>query len=263
MLKHHTKGKHEYLFNNRIFNSDFVINLPKMKTHIKTGFTGCLKNLVGTAGYKEYLPHYIKGSYFEGGDCYFNSSIFLKSHDKKKDLLWENFSDLSISNRKVQLMKLKMLRILARINNRDFSSSGSWSGNDTLWRTVLDINHIIYFHEKSPKKIISIVDGIVAGQGKGPLKPTPKYTGLLIGGENPAYIDAVIGMLMGYNISRIPLVYNALYHKKSKFGGQNLEDFFVNFVDIKNNNIKYEYFNLPNLHFEKPKYWERANKIIE
>ena len=68
----------------------------------------------------------------------------------------------------------------------------------------------------------------MAGEGEGPLRPKAKPTGLLIAGPNPAYVDAVIGKLMGYNISRVPTTYHAIYHRKSKFGGVFLDDFHVN-----------------------------------
>jgi uncharacterized protein (DUF362 family) len=70
MVDHHKPGTHEYVVTNRIFEANLIINLPKMKTHHKAGLTGALKNIVGINGHKEYLPHHIKGSYFEGGDNY-------------------------------------------------------------------------------------------------------------------------------------------------------------------------------------------------
>jgi uncharacterized protein (DUF362 family) len=81
MIAHHDKHRHEYLITNRVFEADLIINLPKLKTHIKAGLTGALKNLIGINGHKEFLPHHIKGSYLEGGDNYMNPS-FLKEYMK-------------------------------------------------------------------------------------------------------------------------------------------------------------------------------------
>ncbi len=71
MAAHHQRGKHEYLVTKRVFAADLVINLPKVKTHIKAGMTGALKNLVGINGHKEFLPHHMRGASEAGGDGYY------------------------------------------------------------------------------------------------------------------------------------------------------------------------------------------------
>ncbi len=260
MLNHHTRGKHEYLVTNRIFNVDFIINLPKMKTHKKAGLTGALKNLVGINRHKEYLPHYIKGAYLKGGDNYCLPNWFREKYEDMYDFYWEHFASFSVFKRGSIDVFLKYLWRLSRISSLEHISDGSWMGNDTVWRTILDLNHILYFKNSSRlRKVINIVDGIISGEGDGPLSPTPKPTGLLIGGENPAYIDAVIGQLMGYNISRLPTVYNAIYHRKSKFAGKYLEDLMV-FFSQQNNDLKeIPFYEIPSLNFKKPHYWKGAS----
>ena len=37
---HHTNGRHEYCIANTILNADVIVNVPKLKTHKKTGITG-------------------------------------------------------------------------------------------------------------------------------------------------------------------------------------------------------------------------------
>jgi hypothetical protein len=66
----HRRGVHQYLVAREIIDADVVINVPKVKTHKKSGFTGALKNLVGINGHKSYLPHHRKGAPPQGGDCY-------------------------------------------------------------------------------------------------------------------------------------------------------------------------------------------------
>ena len=55
--------------------------------------------------------------------------------------------------------------------------SGSWCGNDTIWRTVVDLNRILLWFDgdgkprKVPRRYLTIVDGIIAGEeayGTGP-----------------------------------------------------------------------------------------------
>ncbi len=259
MRPHHRPGKHEYLVTSRISDVDLIINLPKMKTHIKAGLTGALKNLVGINGHKEFLPHHIKGPYFKGGDNYCLSNWFREIYEDVYDRYWEICNDISVLNRKLLSLQLKCLWGLSKIGPREKISAGSWSGNETLWRTILDLNHILYFSEWSPKKIITIVDGIVAGEGEGPLSPIPKPVGFLVGGENPAYVDAVLAKLMGYNISRIPTVYNAIYHRKSGFSASYLDDYSILWSSINGESSKKIFSELPNLNFIKPHYWERAS----
>ena len=68
ICRHHTGGVHEYLISRTILEADCVINLPKLKTHKKTGITVCLKNLVGINGNKNWLPHHRVGTPAQGGD---------------------------------------------------------------------------------------------------------------------------------------------------------------------------------------------------
>lgn len=238
MRQHHSLLKHEYLVTKKIFEADFFINLPKIKTHIKAGLTGAMKNLVGINGHKEFLPHHIKGSPMEGGDNYSKSDWIKRRYEDLYDYVWENVNDLSPSIRKILMKALQILLKLSSIFGGDGITAGSWKGNNTIWRTTLDLNHIAYFKHEKPTKILNIVDGIIAGEAEGPLEPTPRPTGLLVAGENPALIDATLAQIMGYQISEIPTVDNALNHSASKFKTQ--------FTPPPN---------LPNLKFKRPKFW--------
>ena len=227
MASHHHKGKHEYLITSKVFDADLLINVPKMKTHIKAGLTGAMKNLVGINGHKEFLPHHILGSSDRGGDCYYKDNRLRRLYDVADDKFWTDYDTLSGPSRRAGAIILGALWRASRILTGDSISTGSWQGNETVWRMTLDLNHLLYFAKRVPKHIISIVDGVIAGEGEGPLRPTPKPVGLLVAGENPAYVDATLATLMGYNISRVPTIYHAIYHRKSQFGGPYLEDFKV------------------------------------
>jgi uncharacterized protein (DUF362 family) len=258
MSAHHRPGTHEYLVTKSIFGPDLLVNLPKMKTHIKAGLTGALKNLVGINGHKEYLAHHIRGSYFEGGDSYCVEHRLRRWHDKLYDRVWERYMEMSPRNGRLATNLLHKLWRFAAVAGGDHIDAGSWSGNETIWRTTLDLNHILYFSPSSPKRIVSIVDGVIAGEGEGPLSPTPKSAGLLIGGENPAYVDAVMARLMGYNVSRIPTVYNAIYHRKSRFAGPFLEEFSPRCLLDGAKAESIAFHALPDLRFVKPEFWRRA-----
>lgn len=260
MTRHHQKGKHEYLVTNRVFDADFVINLPKMKTHIKAGLTGALKNLVGVNGHKEYLPHHIKGASEDGGDCYVTGHRIRRWYDAAYDRFWEAYGDLSNAQRRLGSLRLGALWRAGRMLTGDTTATGSWYGNETVWRMTLDLNHLVYFGPRAARRIITIVDGIVAGEGDGPLQPTSKHLGLLVGGENPAHTDCVLGRLMGYNLSRVPTLYHAIHHRKSRFGGTPLEDVRVRLWE-KGEARTVSMDGLPDLDFVKPEHWRRASRI--
>jgi hypothetical protein len=139
--------------------------MPIIKTHIKAGITCAMKNLVGINGHKEFLPHHVKGSAFEGGDNYCKNSYLKHLYEDFYDYVWENINILSPIKRKFYLKLLNILWIFSSFLSRENISAGSWFGNDTIWRTTLDLNHILYFSDNSPKNILNIVDGVIAGEG--------------------------------------------------------------------------------------------------
>jgi len=257
MLAHHGPGKHEYLFVQRALDADLLINLPKLKTHMKTGVTGALKNLVGICGRKESLPHHIRGSYFDGGDGYCTGNVFSTWADRLFDHWWEGYAEMSVAERIAYSTAHRLLKAAAIGTGGGRISGGSWSGNETLWRTILDLNHAVYFGVRRPKHVITVVDGIIAGEGQGPVEPSPRPAGLLIGGENPACIDAVLTHVVGYNIARIPMVYHALTHRKSRFAGD-LDSLSVVQVEKNGETKSLSLDQVPRLDFRKPRHWRRA-----
>ena len=100
------------------------------------------------------------------------------------------------------------------------------------------------------------MDAIVAGEGQGPLRPAPKPLGWLVAGENPASIDAVLARIIGYNLSRVPTVYHAVYHRKSQFGGVDLEQLPVVFAGETPRTGTL--FDVPVVGFQPPRNWQRA-----
>jgi hypothetical protein len=94
---------------------------------------------------------------------------------------------------------------------------GSWEGNDTLWRTILDLNRALLFADRDgrlrdapQRRYLAIVDGIVAGEGEGPLGATPVRAGLLVGGSDPSLVDHAACDAMGLDAARIPVVRESL-----------------------------------------------------
>jgi uncharacterized protein (DUF362 family) len=215
MTDHHTQEIHEYLIPKAILQANVVINLPKLKTHRKVGATLSLKNLVGINGHKDWLPHHTNLSVDEEGDEYLHPS-WRKRLDTKLD---ERIDVLPGKLGKYALRAgRKMLKLsgkLARFPDPYFE--GSWWGNDTLWRTVLDLNRILFYANTQgqmtnqvQRRYMSLMDGFIAGEGEGPLEPTPRQCGLIIAGFAPAVVDSICARIMGFDPFRIPLIRQAL-----------------------------------------------------
>ncbi|MGD0381899.1 MAG: DUF362 domain-containing protein [Thermoguttaceae bacterium] len=258
LLAHHRPGVHQYLVRKEVLDADLLVNLAKMKTHQKAGLTGAMKNLVGVNGHKEYLPHHIKGSYTAGGDSYHQNNYFMSWAEDLYDRWWEQENELSDWQRWSYQKRYFILRALARLTGAKHISFGSWSGNETIWRMTLDLNHLLYFGSHRPKRIINIIDGIIAGEGNGPLAPNSKKSGLLLLGDNPAYLDAILARLMGYNIARIPTVYHAINHRMSKFGGLFLDELPIYRVAENGTKMPIKWREIESLNFVSPPHWQRA-----
>jgi uncharacterized protein (DUF362 family) len=210
----HTAGRHQYLIARQILESDVVVNLPKLKCHKKACITGALKNLVGINGNKEYLPHHRKGGSGSGGDCYVGGS-WLKA--RAEDLL-DSANRMRPGRLQSVVARSAELAVSGAVlfGSGDRNVEGSWYGNDTIWRTSLDLQRLLRYArpdgtlERSPQRtVISITDAIIAGEGEGPLAPLPAPAGLVTGALNPAAAEWVHAILMGFDPRRIPLVREA------------------------------------------------------
>jgi hypothetical protein len=95
----------------------------------------------------------------------------------------------------------------------DHHLAAAWYGNDTTWRMVMDLNQIVVFGKKdgtlaeTPQRFMySFCDGIIGGQGDGPLKPEPLNLGILSFSNDSAYTDICLATIMGLNTNKIPLL---------------------------------------------------------
>lgn len=213
LARTHGPGRHQYLVAREVLEADVVFSLPKLKTHKKAGLTGALKNMVGINGHKEYLPHHRRGGAADGGDCYAGRS--------RLKALAERVLDLGNRTEKVRYMRLASLaaELLVRLNcllGGDDNLEGSWHGNDTVWRMCLDLQRILYYgrtdgtlSSRPQRRVITITDAIIAGQGEGPLKPTPCPLGLMTLGTSTAAVELVHCLLLGLDPVKIPLVREA------------------------------------------------------
>lgn len=230
LARTHTKGRHQYLVAREIIEADVVINLPKLKTHMKAGVTCALKNLIGINGNKEYLPHHRLGGSERGGDCYPGGSRIKRALEYVFDR--QNTTGSHAASRAWAGAATQLYRVLHRTGGDRLGIEGSWSGNDTIWRTCLDLNRILLYGrgdatvaEQPQRRVVHIVDAVVAGQGNGPLAPQPLALGLLLAGENAAAVDYVGARLLGYEPERIAIVRHALEEFRwplARFGAEEI-----------------------------------------
>jgi uncharacterized protein (DUF362 family) len=213
---HHRGQIQEYLLAATPMVCDLFVNIPKLKTHKKTGLTCCLKNLVGINGDKNWLPHHTEGTPNDGGD---------------------EFPAAALSNRLERWLKHKGRKLAMRIprlgtwtyrkmrnagkrvlgDSETVVRNGNWHGNDTCWRMALDLNRAFLYGNPDgtwreagqARHYFAIVDGIVGGDGNGPLCPDPVASNVLFAGTDPAVVDAVASRLMGFDPEKLPIVTHA------------------------------------------------------
>lgn len=235
MRKAHTLETNKYLFPKDFIYADVMINLPKMKSHMKAGITCALKNLVGINGHKDYLPHFRFGSPKHGGDEYPDGNWLW-------DLMWvftHRQWELDRGNLKKFLI---LLATVCGISLRRFFGvpkdigslyGGGWYGNDTLWRTVLDINRAFFYFNRTERcvtnelsrsvRYLAILDGLVAGQKESPLAPTPLPVGVMMAAFNPLAMDAVATAMMGFDIRKIKQINEGFCLKYLSLANFNVE----------------------------------------
>ncbi len=216
MKKYHGMGLHIYRIAKEAAEADVVISIPKLKTHIKAGMTGAMKNFVGVVGNKECLPHHTKGCPANGGDCYDKRSLlkFLA------EAILDYANGFLLTDEKMYYRWRRVvggLMYIRRLAGLDDELAGSWYGNHTISRTIADLNRIMYYggkdgkmHRKRQREIISLVDAVVSGQGEGPMKPVPNKTCLLVISDSTAAADIFCAEFTGLDPDKIPYLNEGL-----------------------------------------------------
>lgn len=214
---YHHNGKHTYLINKEVLSADVLINLCKPKCHRLAGITAGLKNMVGITYDKACLPHRTEGSKQQGGDEYLYNSFIKKMIGSvlNKKIIFEEKNKLRHSL--IMRFAYGFLYYFMKVVSKDPYLIGSWYGNDTIWRTVLDLYHIILYADKKgivqdnvQRKVFNLADMIISGEGNGPVAPRPKKLGVIVAGYDTVMMDRLICTLMGFDYTKVPSVYNAV-----------------------------------------------------
>ncbi|KUO58039.1 MAG: hypothetical protein APF84_18620 [Gracilibacter sp. BRH_c7a] len=206
----HTGEMQLYTYSRSLYDADVYISIPKLKTHHKVGTTLNLKGLVGSITKKNQLVHWRVGSPETGGDEY---------PDKQS------------------LEESKNVKVTHR---------GSWPGNDTIWRMVVDLYQGMLERDR---KYFTIIDGILAGEGKGPFCPYSKHANVLLASDNLLAADIVATRLMGLNPEKIKYLKYFIDNLPLRYDEIKV---YSDFITSK------EYFTSVNkyLDFKVPRIWE-------
>jgi hypothetical protein len=217
MREAHRPGHHVYCVSREVLEADVVINVAKLKTHKKGGLTVALKNLVGINGHKSYLPHHRRGSTDLGGDEYLARDRLKDAASRLHDVAYR--IDTPPWRQRLALLANAALGAVGRMTREEGTETGCWYGNDTLWRTCLDLNLILLYADSEgcvrggevdaepARRVFHVVDGIVGGDGDGPLAPRPRDSGVVMVGVSAPFVDLAAATLMGLAWERIPLVH--------------------------------------------------------
>lgn len=213
--------RHDYLLCRTPMDADVFINLPKLKTHKKVGITCALKNLVGINANKNWLPHHTEGTPDQGGDQFPASTV-----KARLEYRWMGAAKRWLKNRPGLSRAFVPLKGLGRLffgDTQRIVRSGNWHGNDTCWRMVLDLNKCLFSFDGSgelrvtPRRYLALVDGIVGGQGNGPMAPDPYPCGVILAGVHPLAVDCVAATLMGFDWSRLRMLSEAFGMQRRTF----------------------------------------------
>lgn len=209
---YHAGGRHVYAVNRHVLEADVVISAPKLKTHEKVGITCGVKGFVGAIALKDCLAHHRMGSPGEGGDEYPRPRVFPGAVSRFHE--W-------VQRRAPGGAGMNALRVVDRTLRRVAVRSGSvvggaWHGNDTAWRMAVDIARILRFAgrdgvlgEAPARRHLLLVDGVVGGEGEGPLAPSPVESGALLFSDDVPTGDRIAAELMGFRPDRLAIVQQA------------------------------------------------------
>jgi len=237
----HSAGRHVYKMPRIILESDLVISLPKLKTHKKAGVTLNLKNCIGICN-KVYMPHYRPGAPPEG-DAY--------PDEPTRGDIWRRQLSEKLGNwrrkgrSRAHISALQILyRLVCKLLPATCGKSewwGDWHGNDTLWRTIVDLNKILHYadtdgvmHNDRQRRFLSLVDGIIGQEGEGPMDGDPKVCSIVAAGFDPLTVDAILADRMGFDCLRLRLMSGAHGLERHRLGTCDLDEIEVvsNVADV-------------------------------
>lgn len=217
---HHNETTHEYLVSGSVLGADTFIHVPKLKVHKRVGVTLNAKGMVGINGHKNWIAHYRVGPPSAGGDEYADElAAAVRARNRVGRFAVDHLIAPRSRTREAVFgvlqhgyRTLKPILGPFRFPERgdEMPEGGNWHGNDTAWRMTADLARVALFadragtvHDVPQRRFVSVVDGIVAGEGEGPLAPDPRSCGVLVAGQNLLGVDLVCTRLMGFDWRKV------------------------------------------------------------
>jgi hypothetical protein len=182
-----------------------------------------MKNLIGINGDKNWLPHYRAGFQAGGGDEFPRPDAYARFRRVGAEIARQ------LLKRGIGASLFRRVRAAENASGLgERARNGNWWGNDTIWRTTIDLNKILYHGDRRgvlgtpSRRVLNVYDGIVAGERDGPMGPDDRPIGLLAAGEDGVAVDVVLAWIMGFEWRRIPVLVHAIGELA---GGVRITDF--------------------------------------
>ena len=243
---YHNANTHKYIVSKTVLDADLVVNIAKMKCHCKSGVSLNLKNMIGVVYEKFCMPHHRPGMLPEGDSFptppashyVFARKAYVKLRKWVRIHKFPGFRKIRNSLQKNELLVGQHIE------------HGNWKGNDTIWRTVLDLNRIVAYadvdgqmHDTPQRRSFCLVDGIISQQGDAPINGEAIATSTLVGGINPVITSALALKIMGLDLDIIKSIGRARSLDPWPLLGN--PDFDLRFPETES----------PNLNFKLSKGW--------
>jgi hypothetical protein len=243
LIAHQSGEHHEYQVAKTIMKANVVISVPKLKVHKKVGVTLNAKGLVGITTNKNDLVHYTLTPPREGGDQY-PDNLFTPLEErliKTERWMYDHFlarrsKPLEYLHRSIYWLHGKLLKPLGIYvpPEKRLLDAGNWYGNDSAWRMTVDLFYLFHFadqdgvfHPSPQRRMFSVIDGVIGGEDKGPLVPSPKAAGVLLAGENFLATDLVATRLMGFDPMKVRMYSYLLNESGVDYGIRSFDDIEV------------------------------------
>ncbi|MBW2063188.1 MAG: DUF362 domain-containing protein [Deltaproteobacteria bacterium] len=243
---YHNPSMHKYIVSKSILNADTIINVAKMKSHCKAGVSLTLKNMIGIVFEKDCMPHHRPGLPPKGDAFpFYPASHYVMARKSYLNLKkWFQIHRIPVVKAFRDWLQKKKVLVGQQIEH------GNWKGNDTIWRTILDLNRINVYADREGKmqdtpqrSCFALIDGIISQQGEGPMAGDAVPTSIILGGFNPVLVDALAVKAMGLDYRLFKTISEAGRLKKWKLLPGDEHDLSFSEVDV------------PNLKFELSKGW--------
>jgi uncharacterized protein (DUF362 family) len=216
---YHHSGTHKYVVSRTILSADVIINIAKLKTHCKAGVSLSLKNMIGIVSTKDCMPHHRPGPPPDGDAFPDYPASYYVGFRKSYRTLRKTLHIHLLPGVRTAINAMRKHKVMVG----EHIEHGNWKGNDTIWRTILDVNRIVMYADKNGKmserqqrKMLCFIDGIIGQQGNAPISGEPRKCGVVLCGYNPVLLDAYATGIMGIDYHRIKTIHNAQHIKKWK-----------------------------------------------